>query len=52
MGDGAFPARMVINVAGIGATNEDVGVGVRPAAPKPETRRTSKALDDRMRALP
>jgi hypothetical protein len=52
VGNGALPARMVIHVAGIGVTNENIGAGMSPAMPKTEARRTGKVLDYRMRALP
>lgn len=52
VGNGALPARMVIHVAGIGVTNENIGAGMSPATPKTEARRTGKVLDYRMRALP
>ena len=52
VGNGALPARMIIDVAGIGVTNENIGAGMSPAIPKTEARSTGKILDDRMSTLP
>ena len=52
VGDGTFAARMVVYVAGVGVSNENIGAGMAPTAPKTKTRCAGKILNDRLCTLP